>query len=116
MSYDFETQLAGYVAGVQAKMNTYAGDLHATPDQVELERGPRYIRVVIVSGSRLNPVSRSVHSFIDSTNGDILKPKGWKGPGRTSSLKGFTNGARGTIMEDDCGLKYVSHFGVHYLR
>lgn len=40
-----------------------------------MEGGTRYTRIILTNGS-----DRSVHSFVDNTNGDILKANGWKTP------------------------------------
>lgn len=47
--------------------------------------GRKYIRIVMVVPGG----GRSVHAFVDKTNGDLLMPAGWKGPAK---------GARGNIL------------------
>ena len=59
--------------------------------------GRRYIKVV--RGS-------SVHCFVDTTNGDVLKAASWKAPAKH---------ARGNIWNDDNGLGAVGVYGAHYL-
>src|SRR5436189_184485 len=62
---------------------------------LRLERGKRYGRVVRIEAGQ---TSGSAHAFIDATNGDVLKPAGWKAPAKH---------ARGNIFDDHGGLKYV---------
>jgi len=49
--------------------------------------------------------SKRVWAFVDKTNGNILKPEGWKKPAKH---------ARGNIYEDDC-MQFVTHSGPAYM-
>lgn len=40
-----------------------------------MKGGTRYTRIILTNGG-----DRSVHSFVDNANGDILKANGWKVP------------------------------------
>lgn len=51
---------------------------------------------------------RSVHSFINLANGDVLKPAGWAGP----ELKN----PRSNIFADDVGASGITKYGTVYLR
>lgn len=64
--------------------------------------GKRYIRIAEMRDGRPS----SAYAFIDTTNGDVLKPAGWKGPAKH---------ARGNIYRREAGLG-VSRFGANYLR
>ena len=44
------------------------------PDMVYPEYGRRFTRIVIEG------TQRSVHAFVDMTNGDVIKAAGWKAP------------------------------------
>ncbi len=66
--------------------------------------GTKFARIVTASNGR----SRGVHSFIDLSNGDILKAAGWKQPA--------PNGVRGNIYADDCGRSKISRFGAKYIN
>lgn len=70
---------------------------------VSADPGHRYIRVV---REDTDGPSRSVHCFIDKTNGDVLKAAGWKAPAKV---------ARGNIFNPDCGLGAVTVWGAKYL-
>jgi len=45
-----------------------------------VESGRRYARIVIQSEGDV--LSRSAFCFVDMTNGDVLKPEGWKKPAK----------------------------------
>jgi hypothetical protein len=45
---------------------------------VEVEVGRKYFKLVTVHSER----SRSVHSFVDRENGDVLKAAGWAAPAK----------------------------------
>ena len=64
-----------------------------------------YARVIHADAS--GP-SRSVHTFVNMINGDILKAGGWKAPA--------PNGVRGNIFEDDFGASVVNNYGASYLK
>lgn len=65
------------------------------------EPGRRYVRIVRADSQR------SVHCFIDTTNGDVLKAAGWKAPAKH---------ARGNLFDDAGGLRYIGPYGPAYLR
>ncbi len=68
-------------------------------------KGKKYARVV---QNEVHGDSRSVHSFVNMENGDILKAAGWKVPAKN---------ARGNIFADDRGLSALTPEGrVRYLR
>ena len=114
--------LAAYVAGVQRVSDAAGEKARARAlaegkseaaaerafsiyyDSISVKRGRRYAKVI--KTERLGE-GRSVHSFVDLTNGDILKAASWKAPAKH---------ARGSVYEVD-GLKTagVSPYGVRYL-
>ena len=69
-------------------------------EPVTFQRGPKYARIVLTNGP-----SRSVHCFVNLSNGDILKAAGWKAP--------YKGGARGNIAN---GAADVSPHGAAYAR
>lgn len=100
---EFETALEKYVAGVSKMWSEWSSRPTNRNPRIEQCRGSRYIRIVKLQ--YLN--ERSVHSFVDTTNGDILKGS-WKAP--------VKNGVRGNILDDDNGLSKVNWHGPLYLR
>ncbi len=68
---------------------------------VGAEEGSRYVRVFKITGTQ-----RSLHSFVDKTNGNILKGS-WKSP--------VKNGVRGNIHDENIS-KVINHHGPNYLR
>ncbi len=101
---DFDTALNTFLDGIRAKLNAHFARyfLNSTPPVIETSKGRRYVRVIKNDG-----VSRSVHCFVDMTNGDILKADGWKSPAKH---------ARGNIFNDNNGLDGMSVWGAAYLR
>lgn|SRR5512141_1379008 len=73
------------------------------PPMVSADPGNKYIRIVRTDA---NGKSRSVHCFIDKSNGDVLKADGWKRPAKH---------ARGNIFNADCGMGGVTPYGARYL-
>ena len=72
-------------------------------EKLTVHKGSRYDKIVqekIGEGT-----NRRVWAFIDKTNGNILKPEGWKKPAKH---------ARGNIYEEDRML-FVSHVGPAYM-
>lgn len=61
---------------IEASIEHYAerGWDHKT-DMVYPEYGRRFTRIVADRGTQ-----RSVHAFVDMTNGDVIKAAGWKAP------------------------------------
>lgn len=64
--------------------------------------GVKFIRIVATRGGQ-----RSVHCFIDRSNGDVLKAAGWKAPAKH---------ARGNIYDDKNGVGLMRWTGPAYLR
>ena len=99
-----------YVLEVQKMQDEYWEKMkfvHQPSPKIETSEGHRYIKIIKVDyrhdGTK---VSSSVHSFIDRTNGNILKGS-WKAP--------VANGVRGNIFNEVC-TKGVDHHGPLYLR
>lgn len=101
---DFDTALNTFLDGIRAKLAAHFAKHFpsSTPPMIEISKGRRYIRVI-----KNDVVSRSVHCFVDTTNGDVLKADGWKTPAKH---------ARGNIFNDNNGLDGVSVWGATYLR
>ena len=105
---DVQVRLDLYVGMIQKKVNRYFEInefTFADPPQVMIDYGKKYAKVVNVD--QLNG-SRSVHTFVNMLNGDILKSGGWSKPAK--------NGVRGNIFADDLGADRVNEHGANYLR
>ena len=105
---DVQVQLDKYIAMVQEKNDAYfkmMGFTFSDPPHVSADIGRKYARVV--KNDQLNG-SRSVHTFVNIENGDILKSGSWKAPA--------PNGVRGNIYADDLGADRVNEHGANYLR
>lgn len=100
-----DQQLAGFCSAIDALRAEYFAangfSISAGMEEpVTFQRGPKYARIVLTSGS-----SVSVHCFVDLSNGGILKAAGWKAP--------YKGGARGNIAN---GAADVSPHGAAYAR
>ena len=84
------------------KVNSFT---FSDPPKFRADLGNKYARVIKVD--QLNG-SRSVHTFVNMDNGDILKSGGWKAPA--------PNGVRGNIFDTDLGASVVNEHGANYLR
>ena len=101
-------RLEQYMAMVQEKHASYYERMNFTfadPDHISADMGRKYARVV--KNDQLNG-SRSVHTFVNMENGDILKAGGWKAP--------QPNGVRGNIFADDLGADRVNEHGANYIK
>jgi hypothetical protein len=115
----FEDQLAKFLAWSQRLFDTrmaeskfpYMNDYRLEPND-----GARYIRIASaqrgwsaegVPSDKYGENSRSAWAFIDRTNGDILKPDGWKRPAKH---------ARGNIYDEASWAKWITPYGPGYLR
>tara|TARA_Y100000310_G_C20571700_1_gene758381 strand:- start:286 stop:642 length:357 start_codon:yes stop_codon:yes gene_type:complete len=107
---DMQEQIDRYVESVQQMQEDYFKAMNYTfsdPPTITVDYGNKYARIVKNDG--LNG-GRSVHSFVNMSNGDILKGS-WKAPIRTK--KGLA--VRGNIFAPDVS-RYVNEHGPHYLR
>jgi len=116
---EFEATLARFVSSAQAMIDDHNDKFFANArarvndpsfgaKKLSLERGPKYIRVVVSDsyGDSKTGAGRSVYCFIDTTNGNILKSASWKAPAKH---------ARGNIFDAD-PLQGVTQYGAQYLR
>lgn len=107
---NLQERLELYLNEVQKMVNEYwikNKFTFAPAPKVEIAEGSRYIKV-IKQEYDFNNIKRgaSVHTFIDKTNGDILKGN-WKAP--------VKNGVRGNIFNEEI-MKGVNHHGAIYLK
>lgn len=84
---DLAVALIGYKDAILADYAKFRKDMDHTWDEdkfgVEFDVGSKYVKVITISGGG----SRSVHSFVEKSNGDIWKAASWKAP-----AKNFTRG------------------------
>lgn len=100
----FDMRLAKYMEVVHGLNQQYYKDFGFTEDVCGS------IAVSAKDGSKLTKVmvGKRIHTFIDQSNGDILKAATWKAPAK--------NGVRGNIFSLDCGASVITHFGARYLK
>ena len=95
----FDYKLAEWLAGAQERIDAEFAHSYpnSTPPLLEIEQGPRYVRVV--RADQGGSAARSAHAFIDKITGDVLKPASWKTPAKW---------ARGNIFDEKGGLGWMS--------
>ena len=102
----FEQALESFVAGCQRMVTendkSYANVQFNTTLSID-PKGRKYIRIVRTDSAG----GRSVHCFVNKTNGDVLKAAGWKAPAKH---------ARGNIHDEYNGMKWMGVYGPAYLR
>lgn len=107
MLENFNEKLAAFVAGAQKLVDAQYNDPAkgmVFDRKLEIDpRGQRFIRIAVAERGQ----NRSVWCFVDTTNGDVLKPAGWKKPAKH---------ARGNIFDEWNGLKQCTGYGPAYLR
>ena len=108
-----DENMQGYLSGIKAMNDKHVaqnGGHWAYKKHYSTQEGKKYVKVIAHSaGSDGKPLdhSGSVHSFIDKTNGNILKPNSWKAPHPI---------ARGNIGDSDHGMKGMGNNGPAYLK
>jgi hypothetical protein len=107
---EFDKALAGFLMAAQLKLNQRYVDFAGRTGRIQIESGPKYIRVIsaeyLANGD--SGGSRSAFCFIDRESGNVLKPAGWKGPEHRNP--------RSNIFADDYGASGVTGYGTVYLR
>lgn len=106
MTEQIKAALETYVALVQGLNDEYhtRNKFHDFMKvTISVSIGKKYARVI-----RADLSSRSVHTFIDLTNGNILKAASWATPA--------PNGVRGNILNENCDIQFVNEGGANYLR
>ena len=105
---DFITALDAFIASAQTKVDAEFNRADGRNPILTGEFGQRYVRVVkdLYGDTR----QRSVFCFVDTTNGDVLKAAGWKGPAKGTSA------TRSNVFDADHGVSGVTGYGAVYLR
>ena len=115
---DVVDRIYDYADVVQKKNDEYFtrnGFTHSPSDKIEVKLGRKYAKVIKLSRHYVAQTSDkvietrsggSVHTFVDMTNGNILKSASWAAPA--------PNGVRGNIFSDDYGASVVNEHGANY--
>lgn len=110
MNADFQTKLDSFVAGCQSIIDQHLNSRdYQWSENLSTMAGVRYVRIVRthVASDGVTTGQRSVHCFVDKTNGDVLKAEGWKKPAKH---------ARGNIYDERNGLAKMGEYGPAYLK
>lgn len=94
---EYGERLESLMVNEDAKYNK---GLRPSP-KVIIDFGRRYAKIIREDSQK------SVHSFIDLKNGDILKAASWAQPAKH---------ARGSIFAEDYGLSAVNPYSANYLK
>jgi hypothetical protein len=97
----FNEAFQKFIEGAQAKVDAEYKDSPNLNPRLEYDDGKKFVRVKKVD------VQTSAFAFIDKTNGNVLKPAGWKAPAK---------GARGNLFDDKNGLGRMTAYGPEYNR
>ena len=115
---DVVKRIYDYADVVQKKNDDYFtrnGFTHSPSDKVEVKLGRKYAKVIKLQRNYVAQTSDkvietrsggSVHTFVDMTNGNILKSASWAAPA--------PNGVRGNIFDKDYGASVVNEHGANY--
>ncbi len=101
-SEDLDRYTRAVKATCDANYDRAGYTLESLRQVITIEPGRKYARIV---QSDSNGSSRSVHSFINLQNGDILKAESWKKPARHR---------RGNLYQDGWETSFGPH-GANYL-
>jgi predicted dithiol-disulfide oxidoreductase (DUF899 family) len=87
---NFETALVAYVEAVQKSTNEHFARHYdnLVPDLIQIEGGRKYVKISKTNDGGAG--QKSVHSFVDVSNGDIYKPSGWNS--RSKHIRGSIYG------------------------
>jgi hypothetical protein len=83
------------------------GDAHCPANGAKLTimEGSRYLRIVRTEDRGFGKTGSYVWAFIDKTNGDVLRPHGWKAPARNKKTYG-------NLYDSTGGMSHVRAYGV----
>jgi hypothetical protein len=96
--------IENYVAALQKAVDEYEKRFqYANGTKIEVDYGRKYAKIVRASKSG----SRSVHSFIEISTGNILKAANWNAPAKH---------VRGNVNAPDKGMSAVTAISANYLR
>jgi hypothetical protein len=109
---NFESAFKSWLEGSQNIITEYAKKQSNGEKRVEdiynnklvVKKGKKYIKVISEAcfGS-----SKCVWAFIDTTNGNVLKPASYKAPAKH---------ARGNLFDEFNGLGSITPYGPSYMR
>lgn len=101
MRDDFEEKFLTFFEGCKRITELYRLKMNFSEENMgtfRFTKGKRYWKVILRTG---------VHAFVDTTNGDVLKPASWATPAKH---------ARGNIFDDQNGLGKMTPYGPEYLK
>lgn len=102
---NFTTALETFVDGCQRIHTAHLLRFcpNVPPDVITARPGKRYVKII----RNQTGCGGSVHCFVDTHNGNVLKAAGWKAPAKHP---------RGNIFDTHNGLGSMGEYGPAYLR
>ena len=99
---DLAVALIGYKDAILADYAKFLKDLDYLENKfaIEFAEGSKYVKIVAISAGG----SRSVHSFVEKSNGNIWKAASWASPAR--------NFTRGNVFDANSYAKNVRWTGI----
>ena len=104
LTAEMESRIQEFVGLVRTVGEEYRQTMNLTmlpTEDVSVSFGRKYAKIVRTGEQTM------VHSFVDTTNGDILMAATWKAP--------VTKSPRGNIFADDLGRSAIHAHGAKYL-
>lgn len=95
----FETALAPFMKGAQAKVTANYAGTGLTIPQLGVTYGPKYAKIIRSDGG--------VYAFVKKDDGNVYKAASWTAPAKH---------ARGNIYSPDGGLSAAGPYGMAYMR
>ena len=101
---EFDAAFERYVEKVRNVVKGYyeAHFPNLTVPPIEVHPGRRYMKVVKDLGNQ-----KTVHSFVDTTNGDVLKPATWRSPAKHARGNIYSDGGGQEAMAPDGHIRYL---------
>lgn len=101
--HDLAVALINYKNAILADYAKFLKEIDGSVDKfgVEFEYGSKYVKIVTISGGG----SRSVHSFVEKSDGNIWRAASWKAPAR--------NFVRGNVYNISSYEKRVQWTGIN---
>jgi len=101
--HDLAVALINYKNAILADYAKFLKEIDGSVDKfgVEFEYGSKYVKIVTISGGG----SRSVHSFVEKSDGNIWRAASWKAPAK--------NFVRGNVYNISSYEKRVQWTGIN---
>lgn len=106
---DFNKAFESFLKGCQKIVDINMKNSPSFGKRLDVKKGKKYWKIVDISTHEGKDTTQdgSVWAFINTINGDVLKPASWSAPAKH---------ARGNIYDDKNGLGAITPYGPGYMR